>query len=131
VHAVAATYAPGARRRAAVELQRVELAVRHEVAVRIDIDPARAFVDGEHAIDIPLAAADRVAQLAVKSIQIQMVETGAVAAPDEGVLVLRKCRSLLRSTQVGRVSLSSVRWVSVAASTRFRSRRCWLRCMSW
>src|SRR6185503_13035192 len=56
----------------------------------IDVDAAGMFVDREYAVDVPVACADRVLQLAVQSRQIQMMPTAALAAPDERVLLFEE-----------------------------------------
>ena len=92
MHAVAFADALWRVRIAAVEIQRVELAIRHEVAVRIDENEAGVFVDGEQAVDVPVAAADRVIELAVECIQVQVLVAAAFAGPDEGVALLEEAQ---------------------------------------
>src|SRR6185312_4990917 len=52
--------------------------------VRGDIYDTGLFVHFQAAIQIPAARADRMLQLAVESIEVQVMPSGAFAAPDEG-----------------------------------------------
>ena len=47
----------------AIELQRVDLAIRHEVAIRVDVDDAFVLVHRQHAVDIPFTRTDRMREV--------------------------------------------------------------------
>src|SRR5690606_34204881 len=59
---------------AAIELERVDLGVRHEVAIGLHVDRAGFLVHREQLVDVPVAAADRMLEAAVDGIQIQVME---------------------------------------------------------